>query len=426
MNFNNTYVNLKALLITIIPQIFGSILIFSNNVLLSKNLEPESLGQYFFIISILVFFSILINLGLGRGIVRNFYYFKQTSIDKSSSMINSIFIFSFFSALILCTLLYIVFSTFDDVNFFNFSSQNSILYAILCIIPLSISFNVVDTMKAFRNLFFTQFYNVFLSQFLFFIFLFFTTFNLVDSAITYYFFAILLTSVFGTLHCYYLMRGNIKKYDFAFIKHVFDSSKHLLKIQLILYLQSYASIIVINFLSTSQNVAFFNIPFKIAQLVTYITIAISIIFAPRFSSIYYEKNFNELNKIFKSSILLSILFSAILTFLIIFFGKQILQVFSIDYVNYYNILVLLALAQCIFCIFGQFGTFFIATNNEKLFSNAIFISTSIFLSLLLILTYYFEIYGAAIAFLISSTIYAFINLFLYLKLKRTIYHVKYQ
>ena len=124
-------------------------------------------------------------------------------------MINSIFIFSFFSINIVYFTIY-SFSTFVDVNFFNFSSQNSILYAILCIIPLSILYNVVDTMKAFRNLLFTQFYNVFLSQFLFFIFLFFTTFNLVDSAITYYFFAFLLTSVFGTLHYYYLMREILK------------------------------------------------------------------------------------------------------------------------------------------------------------------------------------------------------------------------
>ena len=168
---------------------------------------------------------------------------------------------------------------------------------------------------------------------------------------------------------------------------------------------------------SEAEVGYYGIAVKLANLTTFILIAINSMAAPKFSELYYSDKMEELFYIAqKSAKLIFYATTPILVGLIVF-GKIILAIaFGKAFTLAYMPLLFLVVGQFFNSISGATGYFMNMTGNEKVFKNIMFFTAiaNVFLNFQLIPK--FGIVGASIAATASLVIWNSITL-IFIKVK---------
>jgi O-antigen/teichoic acid export membrane protein len=161
-------------------------------------------------------------------------------------------------------------------------------------------------------------------------------------------------------------------------------------------------VIMLGIFRSESEVAYYAIVVKLASLTAIILSTVNSMVGPKFSELYHLKKMNELFYVAKKSAKLIFWATVPILLGLIIFGKPIIRIaFGQEFIVAYPALVMLIIGQFVHSVSGATGLFMNMTGNQNVYKNIIFISAVLNISLNLLLTPKYGIYGAATAAMFS-------------------------
>jgi len=156
--------------------------------------------------------------------------------------------------------------------------------------------------------------------------------------------------------------------------------------------------------STTKDVGVFSVAFKIATMVSLVLVVVNTISAPKFSELYWNKEYKTLQLVIDSSTRLIFIVSLIVSILIILFTDQILMLFGNDFISGSHVLILLVVAQMINSATGSVSILLNMIGSQKALKNIAIIVTTLTIVVSYILVSNYGSIGAAYTFIISMAL----------------------
>jgi len=165
-------------------------------------------------------------------------------------------------------------------------------------------------------------------------------------------------------------------------------------------------IVLIGIISNSKNVGMYEVALKAATLVSFSLSALNFILGPYFSKYFSENNKVRLQKIATVSVLFNTIIAAMISLVMILFGKGLLSfIFGAEFLGGYYSLVILIVAQLISVTSGSVALLLNMSGHEKKVLYVMAFSMTINVILNLIFIPKFGIEGAAFATLASTAVW---------------------
>ena len=131
------------------------------------------------------------------------------------------------------------------------------------------------------------------------------------------------------------------------------------------FISAQALSFIISIKLTSTDVGAYNILLTLTGLTTFLLINLNKVFAPAISKLYNEKNFFELNDLYKKTTFLINLFAIPLAVIIAIFSDEILGLYTNDMLVYKNYLFYMLVGGMLSLAAGSSGTFMVMSGLEK-------------------------------------------------------------
>lgn len=152
------------------------------------------------------------------------------------------------------------------------------------------------------------------------------------------------------------------------------------------------------FLGTIANgeiIAVYAICLKLSTSTSFILFAVNKVVSQRFAKLYYKGELEELRKVVQWSTRVMLSISIPILLIIVIFSDEILGFYGGEFLEYKNILYILLAGQFINVATGSVGFLLQMTGNEKHHRFNVMVSAMLSVSLCMVLTPMFGIYGAA-------------------------------
>lgn len=159
----------------------------------------------------------------------------------------------------------------------------------------------------------------------------------------------------------------------------------------------WASVIIVGFFASSENVAFFSVALRTSFLISFMLTVVNIVVAPRFSAYWHAEQYPKLKQLAQYSTRLMILLSVPILLIIFIWPNQIMMLFGAEFSQAATPLLILAVGQSVNLMTGSVGFLLTMCGHERDMRN---ITVSVGLTtliLLLLFTFFWGIIGAAIA-----------------------------
>lgn len=174
-------------------------------------------------------------------------------------------------------------------------------------------------------------------------------------------------------------------------------------------------VIMLGLFRTTAEVGYYSVAVSLSALTTFSATAITTIAAPKFSELYYTKNWYELFYIAKKTTKLMFWTSAPILLILIVFGKYILWgLYGKEYITAYSAIFFLTIGQFVSASSGATNTFMNMTGKQIAFRNIICSAAIINILLNYLLIPLMGITGSALAGM-ASTIFWNIASLIYIK-----------
>ena len=369
----------------------------------SRILLPEGIGKVNFANSIVSYFIILAQLGIGKYATREVSKIKNDKIQLSK-FCREILIINFFSMLIAFFLFFI--SIFSIPKLSNYR-------ALLCVCSAKIFFLTIGldwfyiAIERFRYITITSIIFQFFSLIFLFIFV-----KTKDDYIYYAVFGMI--SSVGSNTCNIIYSRKFIDYK---IKFHYDIKKHVKYIftffgmSLITSIYEILDTTMLGFLSTDAQVGYYSAGIKINKMSVELLTAITVIFLPRLTQYFKEKKNDEFIKLVQKGQCFITMFAIPMTAGIIVLAKPLILIFSgKDFIN--GILPMQILAPVLFFISlnNFFGSQVLPSINKETTTLFSYLFAALFnLSLNLLLIPHYGAIGAAIATVIAEFTAMFIQ-----------------
>lgn len=369
----------------------------------TRQLGTEMYGVFSACLNWIIYLQVLVEFGFGLTGAR------KTAIIESQQELNKLFNNIISSRIVLLVFSFLIYLLISII--FHFSLQENICFLILFIIILGTTFQLTWLFQGKQNMKFITLINCF-SRFIstILIFTFIKNKNMLYLYAFFYSFTILLSSIISMI----VAR---KKYDLSFkfagvnsIKNEIMDAKDLFYSSAMSKIFSSFGVTVLDFVSSKTIVGIYSAIYKIPYVLTMIFSPISQAIFP-YISIKMKNDYNKavifLKRIF---IPIIILFSLIGLLIIAFRNEIVLILFGKEY-SKYSIIIIPLIVQLILAIINNFlgVQFLVATNNKKLYSNAFLKAVVIIVIANVLLGYFFDIIGVAVATAVGEL---FLTLFL--------------
>lgn len=369
----------------------------------TRQLGTEMYGVFSACLNWIIYLQVLVEFGFGLTGAR------KTAIIESQQELNKLFNNIISSRIVLLLFSFLIYLLISII--FHFSLQENICFLILFIIILGTTFQLTWLFQGKQDMKFITLINCF-SRFIstILIFVFIKNKNMLYWYAFFYSFTILLSSIIS-------MIAARKKYDLSFkfagvnsIKNEIMDAKDLFYSSAMSKIFSSFGVTVLDFVSSKTIVGIYSAIYKIPYVLTMIFSPISQAIFP-YISIKMKDDYNKgvifLKRIF---IPIIILFSLIGLLIIAFRNEMVLILFGKEY-SKYSIIIIPLIVQLILAIINNFlgVQFLVATNNKKLYSNAFLKAVVIIVIANVLLGYFFDIIGVAVATAVGEL---FLTLFL--------------
>ncbi|OEE70642.1 capsular biosynthesis protein CpsJ [Enterovibrio norvegicus FF-33] len=159
----------------------------------------------------------------------------------------------------------------------------------------------------------------------------------------------------------------------------------------------WASVVIVGFFVTSEEVAFFSAAQRTSMLISFMLMVVNFVAAPRFSALYKAGEFNQLKRLAQLSTRLMIGFSLPVLFIVLIWPNAIMSLFGNAFSQSGQLLVILAIGQTINVMTGSVGFLLTMCGYEKDMRNVTVFAGVLTVTLTVIFTSIWGILGAAIA-----------------------------
>ncbi len=373
-----------------------SVIKFGITIITSRYLGADGRGIYVLVNQIVGFINSLSSLSVGEGLT---YFTSRSKLFKNKVFFITIYfilIFSFLSGIIL------IFLNFILVENENLKSLNTNFKIIILslIIPFTAEYLIIFVLRGFK-----LFNNLnklsLISKSIIFIFLNFTIFveeNKIEKCLIFFTIAYAINCL---IYLLYLNKVCVKKTIFE-VKDKFKVIKYSFKVHIINFVNEVEYKIdtfIILFLLDIKSIGIYSIAVAVSQLVFYVTNSINTIIFPYLSSNLKSK---YKRKIVLEMINSSFMFSILILLPLLLFGWFLFPfIFGEEFLYSYYVFTILSLATLSESISRVIVSWFKGLNKAKELINISLTCVFINIILNLILVPYLNLYGVAIASVIS-------------------------
>lgn len=190
------------------------------------------------------------------------------------------------------------------------------------------------------------------------------------------------------------------------------------------YIVNWFPIFVIGMMSSSTEVAQYNYAVRLAMIISFILVVFNSINSSEIAMKSKKMMYSEVQYLYLSNRALMGLYSFILFLIICISSKEILSFFGDDYSSGWLILIFSATAQFVNVIFGANGVLLNMSGKDKDFRNIVIYSSIITVVFSIPATYFFGGVGAMISTLLGVTIKNIFSTFLcykYFRINTTVF-----
>jgi len=418
--YNNHVSNVaKQTSINFIGKIFQLIFSFITGILLARVLGPGLLGQYNIGNTVANFTANFTKLGFDQGFVR---FIPRYKANNEEGKIKYLLILSFLVSAILSILIGSIFYFYSDflaLMLFNDIKMSGILKITSVLIFVFTYYRLSSSvLKGIKRVdFFTIISSIVVPA------TFLLSLLILQKSDVYT--VILVRMISFLIGIILIMFFVLKKEKFINakikainIKEYFNFSSPLLFIGLLYFLISHIDILMIGYFLESSDVGIYSVSVKVATITVFVLVSINNIFSPIISELISKGQIMNLEKLFKSTTKINLIFSFNFLLFIILFNEEILLIFGEGYIAGSYSLIILTFGHFINSSVGSTGMILTMSGNQKyeVYNSISICIINIVLNILLIPLY--GIYGAAIATSISILIINIIKLIQVYKILR--------
>ena len=389
---------------------FGILFLFGFTILMTRNFNPTSIGEYEFARVFLLISGSIVLLGTDISVIyfsgrlkgeNSFYSLKQTYYQ----MVKIVVITA-----ISAVLLYYVLTAFAVVDHFLNAQGFEIVKLIMLTLPFY-ALTILNT-EAFRALdyvilseLFRNFFK-YIPLFVGVLLLLFTTIDVFSLALCYAYGFVILFFVTQVI-IYFLFRkiqkenATIQFTDQEVIKHSFPMGVSniimflLLGIDVFLLKQNYGN----------ETVAFYSIAIKLITILSMVILSITINCAPKISEYYVRKELDELQRLCKRTARITFGINLLVALGMVVFLDQILGMFGEQYISMKNTFYILVLSQLFTSALGTVPIYLNMTGRSKVYQNILLLTLVFNLGMNVALIPLFSTIGAAITFSCSVVLW---------------------
>ena len=144
-----------------------------------------------------------------------------------------------------------------------------------------------------------------------------------------------------------------------------DYGKKMFYNSVVAFISAQALSFIISIKLPSADVGAYNILLTLTGLTTFLLINLNKVFAPAISKLHHEKNFIELNDLYKKTTFLLNLFAIPLAVIIAIFSDEILGLYTAEMLMYKKYLFYMLVGGMLSLAAGSSGTFMVMAGLEK-------------------------------------------------------------
>ena len=337
-----------------------------------------------------------------------------THDSSKASRIASIFIkYALFTGLLYAIVIYFCADTINRLIYNDIEGLNGILFLMCLNVPISMLFGVIVSL--YRSLFkikeiviYGTFITVTLRAIITFI-----IFNFTDNISYFILIEVFVQILVLSLLLYIFNRDNFPIFvasnlkEFTDDKEIINYGKKMFYNSIIAFVSVHALKFVISLTLSPKDVGAYSILITLSSLTTFLLINLNKVFAPAISKLYKQRNFSELNFLYKKTTLLMNLMTLPLVISIILFADEILILYTLDMLEYKNYLFLMIYGGLISLATGSSGNFMIMAGLEKENLNILLIKSIL---IILLAFYLIPIYGMLSIVILYIVFMFFVNI----------------
>lgn len=394
---------IKGSFITFFIQSCGALLGFFFHVMINRSLGADQAGLYYIAFSFINVLSMIGLFGLGDALVR---FIASNRTEKKWANVKGVFQLSLKMTIPIIFLISLtIFFKAPSIaeTIFKKPMLTPVLKLMtISILPLSLLFFYSYALQGLKCFMESTLLKNFMIPF-FGLFLLLLSQNIyslegIQQVVIVYLCATFITAVFG------IYFWKIKSHHFAAVKGLFKI-KTLLSCSYPLFIMNLVNLIIIwspslmlGAWSINSEVAVFNAANRCAWLVSFVLTSVSTVAAPKFATLYQQKDMLNLEKTAQLTTILTILGSLPICLIFLIWSKEVMGIFGASFLSGDTVLKVLIIGQFINAISGAIGYLLMMTGHEKTIRNsqAFCAITMILLNIILIPRY--GALGAAISF----------------------------
>jgi O-antigen/teichoic acid export membrane protein len=382
-------------------RVTGAVAGFLMNVLISRYLGPEKAGVFFLLITVVTVLSVFSRFGLDNTVLRYVaFYRKRNDWQGVNGTYNLSFLIIFINSFIAFLFIFI-FSNYLSFFLFGTEEQSTpIKFFSPIVIFLSLSTLGAQALQGLKKVLESvSVLNITTQTFVCFTLL---LFHLLKWQIsTYsvskiYLFGAGLT--FSASFFFWIVNKKTSLKNARYEKsQLFESCIPLLVVSLMSQAMLWSSQLILAFYSSTADIALLSVSQRTASLISFILIALNVVIAPKFSSLYSINDIEGIKELALFSTRLMTLVALPVSLTLVLFSKFVMSLYGPAFVAGTPLLCILIVGHFFNVISGSVGFILIMSGNERdMRSITLFCgSFTIFLSFLLI-PFYGAI-GAAIS-----------------------------
>ena len=355
----------------VIGALFGFIIGFFVKIYLINIVGLDSWGKYVIVQTFASFSETILSIGIPFVIIKFIPSIVEKNQVKASRIAN---VFLKYSLIIGSGYIVLIYFFSNYINQFVYSDIDGLswLLLIMCIhVPISMLFGVLislyrSVLKIKEIVLYGTFVNVTVRAILTFIIFQFT------NDIVYF----IMLEIFTQIVVLSIMLYLFNKNEFSiFLKSdtneviqdskMFDYGKKMFYNSVVAFIASQGLSFIIAIRLSSADVGAYNILLTLTGLTTFLLINLNKVFAPAISKLYHEKNFIELNDLYKKTTFLFNLFTIPLVVIIAIFSDEILGLYTAEMLAYKIYLFYMLFGGLLSLAAGSSGTFMVMAGLEK-------------------------------------------------------------
>lgn len=406
--FSGSIISFSAKIIALLLGLLLSLII-------SKYYGARELGIYSLIVSFFSITLILSMLGMNTSILRFIpEEIAKYSLKSAYKLFFKLFNITIISSLFISLIVYL-FADSIAVQIFN----KSYLYPVFLIASIFIVFQSlgilsISTIRALKDI---KLYSLFqiimpLIQILtLFIIISFFSYSEFDSvySLMFSYFIVFFISLYYVLKLFNKKEPDGKLSNLSTKSVIFTSLPMMLSTAMSLIILQ-TDILMLGAMVEAEQVGIYAIIVKLATLTIFLLTSVNVVIAPKISELFYSGKIIELKKLLLKTTSLISIFTLPIVLILIFFGKEILEIFGKEFTIGYSALIILLIGQIINILAGPVEFFLNMTGHQKNLNYIVITSAIINIILNFILIPKYGFMGAAFASMVSLSLSKIISL----------------